>query len=186
MVLKGGTNANMAPQVDYTEHVLLPFLKSHFGLDLGLTIVKRGFYPKGGGEVHLRIPVLKEPLPAFELLERGDVKSIRGMVVTTSAVPQRALNEMAASTRRYLKAAGFNARQVDIDEVREPPQRGPGNGSMVFLWAETEGGCRLSGGALSSKGMTNDAVAKEAVDELVGNLASGAPVDEWMQVCVYR
>ncbi|OBZ75222.1 RNA 3'-terminal phosphate cyclase [Grifola frondosa] len=52
----GGTNATQAPQIDYTEHVFLPFLRKHFGLLPTLTIRKRGYYPKGGGEVEFSIP----------------------------------------------------------------------------------------------------------------------------------
>lgn len=33
--------------------LLLPILKQHFGIDVKLEIVKRGFFPKGGGIVNL-------------------------------------------------------------------------------------------------------------------------------------
>lgn len=53
LVLRGGTNASQAPQIEYTQHILVPFLKRHFGVDSGLEISlkKRGYYPRGGGEL---------------------------------------------------------------------------------------------------------------------------------------
>ncbi|TFY83073.1 hypothetical protein EWM64_g943 [Hericium alpestre] len=51
LTLRGGTNALSAPQIDYTQHVLMHFLQHRLGLAPQLTIKRRGYYPKGGGEI---------------------------------------------------------------------------------------------------------------------------------------
>ena len=54
MSLVGGTNALLAPQIDYIQNILLPLLKRHFlpnGVSSGLSmdLNRRGFFPLGGG-----------------------------------------------------------------------------------------------------------------------------------------
>jgi len=50
--LRGGTNAEMAPQIDYTLSVLQPAV-ARFGAHFDIEIIKRGYYPRGGGEIIL-------------------------------------------------------------------------------------------------------------------------------------
>ncbi|VVC99094.1 unnamed protein product [Leptidea sinapis] len=42
LVLRGGTNVQMAPQIDYMEHVFRKLL-NHFGADFNLQIIRRGY-----------------------------------------------------------------------------------------------------------------------------------------------
>lgn len=68
----------MAPQLDYTTAVLGPLL-SRFGINFRLDVAKRGYYPKGGGEVTATAtPLLSSPMPPIELVERGEVVRIDG------------------------------------------------------------------------------------------------------------
>jgi RNA 3'-terminal phosphate cyclase (ATP) len=46
LTLKGGTNATNAPQIDYIQHVFLPFARRHFGLNVDLDVRRRGYFPK--------------------------------------------------------------------------------------------------------------------------------------------
>lgn len=53
LVLRGGTDAAFAPPCDYARLVLAPLLR-RFGIHLAFEAVRRGFYPRGGGEVRVR------------------------------------------------------------------------------------------------------------------------------------
>ncbi len=60
MTLKGGTNTRASPGIDFMSLVLFPVL-THFGVPethLHLDIKRRGFFPLGGGEVHLQVLLL--------------------------------------------------------------------------------------------------------------------------------
>lgn len=46
LVLKGGTDASMAPPVGYMHDVLIPTLAAQLGIDIGLDVERRGFFPK--------------------------------------------------------------------------------------------------------------------------------------------
>ncbi len=60
ITLKGITNDHIDPGVDTFRTVTLPLLK-HLGIEEGLElrVARRGAHPLGGGEVILRVPVLK-------------------------------------------------------------------------------------------------------------------------------
>ena len=183
LTLRGGTNATHAPQIDYTQHVFLPFLQKYFGLAPTLEIVKRGYYPKGGGEVRVSIPSVHGPLPAVTLTARGQVIAVRGRAYV-AGLPRGLADAMCAAATAVLADAGLGVAegQVAIASVRERPADAVGSGSGIVLWAETEDECVFGGSALGRKGVDPARVGREAAGELVRNLAHGGCVDEYMQV----
>jgi len=54
LIIKGGTDVLWSPCIDYTQHVLKDAY-SRMGIEFSLEIIKRGYYPKGGGEVKLQV-----------------------------------------------------------------------------------------------------------------------------------
>ncbi|KAH9946358.1 RNA 3'-terminal phosphate cyclase [Epithele typhae] len=180
LALKGGTNAAQAPQVDYTTHVFLPFLHAQFRLAPTLQVVKRGYYPKGGGEVRVEVPAHPGPLPAATLLARGDVTTVYGRAYV-AGLPKKLAESMRTAASAVLLKSGIAQKQIKIDVVRDKPEESIGAGSGIVLWAETEGGCVLGGSALGKKGLEPTQVGREAASELLSNLEHGGCVDEYMQ-----
>lgn len=76
--LRGGTDASMAPPVGYLQHVVLPTLAQRFDVRAQLKLVKRGFYPRGGGHIELQGSCLAPGscLPAMELVQRGNITGV--------------------------------------------------------------------------------------------------------------
>jgi len=178
--LRGGTNAIQAPQVDYTEHVFFPFIRRHFGVEVDLTIIKRGYYPKGGGEASVTIHSRKEPLPAITVLERGKVTSVRGRAYV-AGLPGKLAKESRDAAVAYLVKRGIDPSVIHIEYIRESAADAFGAGSGVILWAETETGCVIGGGSIGQKGIDASEVGREAAEELERNLAQGGCVDEYLQ-----
>ena len=52
--ITGGTDVRAAPPLDYFRYVFLPLL-SLMGGRVSLHVVKRGYYPRGGGEVKVEV-----------------------------------------------------------------------------------------------------------------------------------
>lgn len=181
ITVRGGTNAGLAPQVDYTDQIFLPFLRQHFGLNPKLTIRKRGYYPKGGGEVHLSIPPTRGPLPSITLTERGLVKSIFGTAYV-AGYPVPMAEKIRAAAVDNLISAGLNPKIIRITAAREKDTEAVGRGSGIILWAETENGCRLGGSSSGMRGEDLASLGRKAGDELVRNLEHGGCVDEYLQV----
>ncbi|KAF5330824.1 hypothetical protein D9619_005671 [Psilocybe cf. subviscida] len=199
LTLLGGTNATMAPQVDYTKHVFLPFLNRHFGLsnNISLEINKRGYFPRGGGKVTSKVTPLAGPgqtLSGINLLERGNVRSIAG-IAHYAGLPRAVGESMVAGAERRLAQAGYGQTSADnlhddhesknvtvsIANRREPNTLTTGAGSGIVLWAELEGGGIIGGSAVGTKGRSPEVVGEEAAAELLKGLEEGGCVDEWIQ-----
>ena len=54
LIIKGGTDVLWSPSMDYTQHVLKEAY-SRIGIEFSIKIIKRGYYPKGNGEVKLEV-----------------------------------------------------------------------------------------------------------------------------------
>ena len=52
--IKGGTDVFWSPTIDYTQNVLQEAY-SRMGINFSLELIKRGYYPKGGGEIKLQV-----------------------------------------------------------------------------------------------------------------------------------
>ena len=137
-----------------------------------LEIVKRGYYPKGGGEVRVSIPSVPGPLPAVTLTARGQVIAVRWRAYV-AGLPKRLADAMCVAATAVLADAGIVEGQIAIASVRERPADAVGSGSGIVLWAETEDGCVFGGSALGRKGVDPARVGREAAGELVRNLAHG-------------
>jgi RNA 3'-terminal phosphate cyclase (ATP) len=200
VTLLGGTNATLAPQVDYTQHVFFPFLRRHFGLDNNVDahIKKRGYFPKGGGEVELRVTPLSgvRKLRSFSLLEPGKVKSIAG-ISHYAGLPKVVGDQMIEGATSRLARAGYLAGKysqdihvppevaaerrevpISIQNNREPSNLTKGAGSGIVLWAELECGGIIGGGAVGTKGKASKIVGEEAAAQLIKEIDAGGCVDE--------
>lgn len=69
IVIEGGTHNQWAPPFDYLQRVFLPLL-NRMGPTVEAKLERYGFFPAGGGRIHVKIQPAKM-LTGFELLERG-------------------------------------------------------------------------------------------------------------------
>lgn len=80
--LRGGTDVSKCPPADYTNHILLPFLKTHFGINCELVVTKRGFCSAGAGEMSVKTTPLERKLNCISLRERGEIISFTAVIWT--------------------------------------------------------------------------------------------------------
>ncbi|KAF9262186.1 RNA 3'-terminal phosphate cyclase [Marasmius fiardii PR-910] len=179
LTLKGGTNATQAPQVDYTQNVFLPMIRNHFGVsNVELDIKRRGYFPKGGGELFVEIEPVAGPLRNMRCLERGNVRSISG-IAHLAGLPNNLGRDMVKGAADKLKEAGYS--EVNIEYKREKNEDTVGAGSGIVLWAELDGGGFLGASAVGKKGVHAIKVGEEAAGSLIQQLDAGGCVDEWLQ-----
>ncbi|KAI3613551.1 rna terminal phosphate cyclase domain 1 [Moniliophthora roreri] len=183
LTLKGGTNATQAPQVDYTQHVFLPFLRKHFGISVEMEVKRRGYYPKGGGDVFVKLATTSGPLTGVSLLERGKIRSINGVAHFAGLPNQIGVDMVKGAIERLTEAGYTNSEEVplNIQSSREQNRNTVGAGSGIILWANLEGGGMLGGSAVGRKGIDAVEVGKEAATELLKAIDAGGCVDEWLQ-----
>ncbi|MGK7951483.1 MAG: RNA 3'-terminal phosphate cyclase [Xenococcaceae cyanobacterium] len=171
VILFGGTHVAWSPPVTYIEEVYLPTLRQ-LGVQAEVKLNAWGWYPRGGGEVELRVIGSKQPLSGLQLLERGAIRKIPGLAAVTelpSHIPQR----MANRAENLLHQAHLPAQ---IQPVRE---RGIAPGAGIFLTAEYEHS-RAGFSALGSRKIPAERVAEIAVRELLDFHAQAVPVDSFL------
>jgi RNA 3'-terminal phosphate cyclase (ATP) len=173
LILKGGTNASMAPQYDYWERVFLPTLISQTGIPLQhiqSNVIRRGYFPKGGGEVHIKVSPVTTSLQPIRLTDRGDISSIHirsyhtgtisaGMAqLMTNAALQELLinnnNDHGSSSSSSTPSLLLNNIIPTVEIVHETAAIGSGYGILIV--AETTTGCRLAGSALGTVRFNNN------------------------------
>ena len=124
LVLRGGTHNHMAPSFHFVRDAFAPLL-ARLGPQLDLRLLRHGFYPAGGGEVHATItPAALQP---FDLLARGALSSADALCLTPGlprGVARRELDALAT-------ALGWPADQLVHGDVKQ--HEGPGNALIATL-----------------------------------------------------
>jgi len=184
--LHGGTNATSAPQIDYTTNVFLPFLARHYNIHPKLKILKRGYYPRGGGLITFSVPPLPPgaTLPSVTVTERGEITGIRGRSYVAGSLPLHIATGMSnAAKTRLTSQLGLDPKMVWIEVVKEDGKDvgNNGSGSGIVLWAVTDTGCVLGGSGLGSKGTDAATVGRVAAEGLIKAIKGGGCVDEYLQ-----
>ena len=184
--LHGGTNATSAPQVDYTANVFLPFLARHYNIHPKLKILKRGYYPRGGGLVTFAVPPLPPgaTLPGIKVTDRGNITKIYGRSYVAGVLPFHIATGMANGAKtRLTSQLGLDPKMVSIEMVKEDAKDvgNGGSGSGIVLWAVSDTGCVLGGSGLGSKGTDATSVGTDAADEVIKMIKGGGCVDEYLQ-----
>jgi len=167
LTLRGGTHITRAPSVDYVRDVWLSALRP-MGFAASLDLIRVGWYPVGQGEVRVAIGGGVHPGPV-EACDRGSLLRITGTALT-SHLPPRVGIRMRECANAALGAVGARGEII----VRDVEAACPGAG--LFLLAEYEHS-RAGSAAIGRRGWPAEAVADEAVHELVAFHRSGACID---------
>jgi RNA 3'-terminal phosphate cyclase (ATP) len=188
--LRGGTNATLAPQYDYWEHVFLPSLTSGFGLDIGRVsafVKRRGYFPKGGGQVVVTVDRASptQKLRPMHRVDRGHVVSVFVRAFHAGSIPQPFAQEMADRARDYVQRHLASAGDADTTpqwrvEVASE-SRAVGTACGILLVATTSTGCVLGGSALGHPKQSAQETGHLAARELCSALDDGGCVDDWLQ-----
>jgi RNA 3'-terminal phosphate cyclase (ATP) len=166
LTLVGGTHVSTSPSYHFNDRTWRAYLAA-MGLHVSLRTDRPGFYPRGGGVVRAFVQPCSG-LHGITLRERGPVR-VNGI----SAVA--GLDRSIA--RRQARRARHRLEQHDlaVEIVEETWDGGPG--TAVVLELDTQPAPTVFVG-LGARGKPAEAVADEAVDELLGYLAAGpGPVD---------
>lgn len=163
--LTGGTDARGAPPLDYLRFVLLPLL-ARCGVDARIACVRRGYYPRGGGEVELSVRPAAVRSPGR--MAAGPLRSIRAFVHTAR------LPEHVALRMRDAALAQLTGRVVDATVDTQAESFGPG-GAIVL--AADRGSTTLGAGRVAERGVRAEALGESVGAELARDLALDVALD---------
>eukprot|EP00210_Caulerpa_lentillifera_P002968 g2834.t1 len=196
--LRGGTDVAMAPPVDYLRYVLIPTLKSQLGIDAEVELIRRGFYPVGGGIIKLRVRCLpaNQPLPAINLTDPGTISSmtVYGFAAgkfTIGKGEQRVVGD-AVSDLKALFGLSIEQR-LKVHTKRETDQTAVESGAGCCIVAEsttgllygatgfTEDSSQRRSKKGSSKSMGSSTAGSQAAYSIHNFIDKHTGVDDWMQ-----
>lgn len=164
----GGTHVPGSPSGHYLRDVVMPVLLS-MGVDLEIYMDAYGWMPEGGGAMSVHLAGNAQ-LTGLDMRDRGQIERVFGIAVgcnLPSHIPQRIAN-------RALNLLETMDAPLDIRPCRT---RSISTGAGIFLTVEYTNG-RGGVGVLGRKGMPSEAVAEQAVTELLELHDSGAATDE--------
>ena len=157
LVLTGGTFNPKAPAFPFLDITWRSYL-AEFEMPLALTMVAAGFYPRGGGRIEAQIePATPRP---FVRTERGKLQRVYGTAGVANLRDDIA-RRMRNRTIERLEEHGLSA---EIELARWPE---PGQGAAISLTVEHEGAIPATFIGLGELGKPSEAVADEAVDQLL-------------------
>jgi RNA 3'-terminal phosphate cyclase (ATP) len=167
LTLTGGTHVTTSPCFHFLDVTWRAYLEA-VGLRLRLEMKRPGFYPRGGGEVHVSL----QPCAAastLHLVERGPV-SVSGFSAV-AGLPEQIARRQARRARYRLENQGLTVK------LREETWPG-GPGSVLALVLDTTPAPTLFFG-LGERGKPSERVADDAVEQVLAYLAAGErfPVD---------
>lgn len=173
--ITGGTDVKWSPPFDYLANVLLPHFNQY--ADINAHLKKRGYYPKGGGKIELKIRSKYgmdnlEEAPALDLTDRGQLMLIKGVSTASSNLQQAEVAERQAKSASLL--LGKLGAPVDI---RTEYSDAFSPGSVITLWAVFENQVVLGADALGERGVRAETVGMAAAKKLASEIDAGAPVD---------
>uniref|UniRef100_A0A5S6QYV5 RNA 3'-terminal phosphate cyclase n=1 Tax=Trichuris muris TaxID=70415 RepID=A0A5S6QYV5_TRIMR len=177
LVLKGATNADFAPQIDYLVHVFKTMI-ARFGVHFDVQIKKRGYYPRGGGLVVLQVAPINV-LNCVALLDAGSIAEVKGIAWVAGSVPRKKANVLASSASRRL--GQLMGSPISIDTVQESPETAVGNGLGIVLFARTSSGCIIGADKILKAGEDAMTVGSTVAESLQAQTAGGACVDNHLQ-----
>ena len=165
--LIGGTDVKWAPTWDYFKYVFIPLL-NRLGVTIDVSLIKRGYYPKGGGEAEITI----HPGTNFTQLKLGkdQVFSEAQGVIHISNLPEH------ISTRiRYVASKELLQSNLKADiKIENTSSFSPGTG--IALWAKSNDTI-LGVTALGEKSISSEEVGRKVVRDLLNEIKSGANLD---------
>jgi len=168
MRIMGGTDVKMAPPLDYLRYVMLPLL-TRMGADVRLTLKRRGYYPRGGGEIE--VTVQPGPLRPLCLETVGTIESIQG-VAHISNLPAHIVERMQHTAIQALS----DYPHVNIETQVLGRDQAIGQGGAIVLWAMMAYGV-LGGAEVAQRGIPAERIALNAAEALRAELLAGAAVD---------
>lgn len=169
LVLRGGTDVRGAPPLDYFSQVLLRLLHP-MGVTVELEERQRGYFPRGGGEVLVRIQDAR--LRALRIAAAGELLALHGMAHVAN-LPAHIAERMRDAARERLTP---HSPPAQIDTRVLGPAQAIGQGGALVLWAQTRQST-LGAARVAERGLRAEVIGEQAAAELQAELDTGAAVD---------
>ena len=169
VAITGGTDVRGAPPLDYVRQVLLPLLRQ-MGAKLDLEVRRRGYYPRGGGEIEISFS--RATLQPQRWENPGRLRRVGG-IAHIANLPSGIAERMRDAALLQLSLARVTAT---IDTAILGREQAIGRGGAVVIWAET-GDTVLGAGLVAERGVRAETLGETVGRDLTDDLAAGVALD---------
>jgi RNA 3'-terminal phosphate cyclase (ATP) len=169
--VSGGTHVSASPSFEFLSRNWAGTV-ARMGLDVGFELVRAGFYPPGGGEVHARVAPWARPA-GLVLEDRGALLQVRG-VSGAGKVRGDVARRQADAVRDLL----WEARRIETAwETVEPKPASPGSFLYVEVIFEQT---RAAFGFLGERGLRAEVLGDRAARTVLQFLEGEGAVDPYL------
>ena len=168
--IEGGTHVPWSPAFEHTDRVWCSALRQA-GIDLKLSLLAAGFYPRGGGRIDVKIQNCEKIAP-LHILERGPLKSL-SVTGAVANLDDRIAERMTRMLNHRAKEIGIAGKMFKSEIFRAPCHT---QGAYVFVQADFEH-ARAGFVGLGEPGKRAEIVAGDVWEETLVYLKATAPVE---------
>ena len=166
--ITGGTDVKMSPTTDYLRYIIMQAYR-RIGIKFSIEIIKRGYYPKGGGQIRSEISPCKRP-DTLELLNTHNIEP--KIVSVCSQLPKHIAERQISSALLKLEKNGVHCRGYSSSlETSLSP------GSSVLVHCESDFGPYIGGDSIGEIGKTAERVGEEAAYRFLESYLANVPID---------
>ncbi|MHB8567338.1 MAG: RNA 3'-terminal phosphate cyclase [Nitrososphaerales archaeon] len=166
----GGTEVPNSPTIDYLTKIVCPIYRM-LGAELSVDLVKRGYYPRGGGLIKVRCR-RSTKLPEKIELSSADAQNVK-ILSSSRNLPEHVTKRQADSSASFLEKSGIKISSVTIDSTGE--SLSPGSSILVYSEGRQHG--LIGSSALGERGRKAEAVGEEAANLFLKELGCRPAVD---------
>jgi RNA 3'-terminal phosphate cyclase (ATP) len=177
--ITGGLFQDFAPSAFHFQAVLIPVL-AKMGIRVGVSIIRPGYVPRGGGGIEVKVEPVEEPLRAVSILNQGHIVQVRGVALSSLLEERKVSERMAAECKKALRTTGVDVDIAMLNDRKKNPVYQMASlqpGAAFAVWAETETKCLIGSDMAGARGRSAEFIGKETAKNLLEDLNSGATVD---------
>jgi RNA 3'-terminal phosphate cyclase (ATP) len=169
--ITGGTDVKASPTIDYIKHIVTKSYLS-IGPKFSVEVLKRGYYPKGGGIVRSTIKPCKRP-GTIELLSTGYLEP--KIISVCSQLPvhiakRQISSALLALEKKDIRCSNYTA---SIESSISP-------GSSILVYCASDFGLYVGGDSIGELGKRAEAVGTQAAKRFLESTLAQATVDPFL------
>jgi RNA 3'-terminal phosphate cyclase (ATP) len=169
--LIGGTDVKSSPTIDYVRHVVADAYRN-IGIKFSSDVLKRGYYPKGGGIVRSTIDPCKAP-GTIDLLTCRNLEP--RIISVCSQLPRHVAERQVTSALLALEKKGMRCQNyaASLETSLSP-------GTSILVWSTSDFGTFIGGDSIGELGKRAEAVGTEAAERYLESSLGQVPVDAFL------
>jgi len=170
--ITGGTDVRASPTIDYIKYVVAESYLS-IGSRFSVEILKRGYYPNGGGLVQSTIDPCKTPA-TIQFLANHQIEP--KIISVCSQLPvhiaKRQISSALATLEKNNLRCSYYTASIDNNSISP--------GSSILVYCASDFGMYIGGDSIGERGKRAEIVGSEAAQRFADSSVAQATVDPFL------